>query len=277
MSAVTGLKPGTKLYVMETQMSSPFFTDRSENIDSENAKKLYYHFPAKDRRKIGAIRQQINVLKNASCARFYTLYIANDLAKEQLTEALENANREMKDIDSTLKAEAVFVELKTEALSSGNMLQVMTAQIQDQIYGVVLKRIEQTIKDNAERGGALTTKSKTALLAMLEKCKCINVIEDEDINTKIEKMKEQITSESLIPLRDEILSVLDNSGDRFSSIDIMPTEPDGEKVKEDEVTPETPVHDPDDEMYADTPVDIEPAKKNQSGSRIASRVSIDDL
>ena len=279
MAVVSELKPGTKLFVMETQMSSPFFTDRSENIDSENAKKLYYHFQAGDRKSIAAIRQHINVLKNNSCARFYGLYIANDLAKEQITEALTVADRAMKAIDPTLEAKGVFMELDTGALSSGNMLQIMTAQIQDQIYGVVFKEIEAKLQANDERGGgALSTKSKNALLNMLEKCKTINVIDDDNINAKIEAMKAQITSEAIIPLRDEIKALLSNSTDRFSSIDLMPAK-DGEKVTEDEVTPDSPVHDPDDEVFDAKPVEDEPVKvkQNQSGSQIASRISIDDI
>ncbi len=209
-----------KLYVMQISMSSPFFIRQSEIYESENAKKMYYKFTSENRKKIQAIRQQINVIKDAGCAKFYGLAIANDLSKEQITEALLKADAQMKEIDPTLHADAQFLPLQSEAFTSGTLLDNLTSQIREQIHGVVLRRIEKTIEDN-ENNGMLSAKTKAALLKMLEKCKAVNVIGDEAINTRIEAMKDQINNDQILTMREEILSLLDDTKGRFASIDMI--------------------------------------------------------
>lgn len=217
MVAVTD--PNQQLYVMQPSMSSPFFVSKSETYESENAKKMYYKFTSDDRKKIQAVRQAVNVMVDAGCARFYGLKIANETTKQQLIEALEDADRKMKSISPELHAEAQFLPLKTEAFTSGTLLDNLTAQIREQIHGVVLKRIEAKITE--ENNGVLSEKSKLALLKMLEKCRAVNVIGDDGINKRIEDMKQKITDNQIVVLRDEILALLDDTRDRFSSIDMF--------------------------------------------------------
>lgn len=209
-----------KLYVMQVSMSSPFFVSRSEKYEDENAKKQWYKYPEQQRKDIQAIRQSINVITDAGCARFYGLKIANEISKQQITEALAKADAEMKAIDPTLHADAQFLPLQSEAFTSGTLLDNLTAQIREQIHGVVLKRIEKTIADN-DNAGMLTAKTKAALLKMLEKCRAVNVIGDEAINQRIDAMKDQINNDQIVVMRNEILALLDETKDRFSSIDMF--------------------------------------------------------
>jgi hypothetical protein len=209
-----------KLFVMQPSMSSPFFIAHSEEFEDENAKKMYYKFSSGDRKKIQAIRQEINVVIGAGCASFYGLKIANELSKEQITEALKIADAKMRAVEPTLHADAQFLPLQSEAFASGTLLDNLTAQIREQIHGRVLARIEKTITDN-ENAGMLSNKTKTALLKMLDKCKAVNVIGDSSIDQRIESMKSQINNNEILAMRDEILTILNESQDRFSSIDMF--------------------------------------------------------
>ncbi|DAC71797.1 MAG TPA: hypothetical protein DSN98_08510 [Thermoplasmata archaeon] len=273
MVAPTMVKTGEKLFVMQLNMSSPYFLERSEVID-DKTKKLFYKFPSDKRKQIQAIRQSVNVQRDAGSARFYGLYIVNELGKKQLESALTKADHEMKQVDITLKAEGMFMELSSTALSEGNMFDAMVGQIKNQILEVALKRIEDTIKRNEGSAQGLPLKTKNALIRMLEKTKMINVIRDESIDGRIEEMKAKILSEDITSLRDEILDVLNETKDRFSSLPIEDMVVD---------TPDVAVQEKDLPGGDGTTSDDEPEtvyispESHLTNSKAARRINIEDL
>jgi predicted ATPase len=109
MAQTTGANQA--LYVVAVSASSGFFVKQSEKYLDENAVKKWYKYQEEERKKIQAVRQSINVVVDAGCARYFGLKIANDEAKKQITEAVLKADVEMKKIDITLKAEVEFVQL----------------------------------------------------------------------------------------------------------------------------------------------------------------------
>lgn len=215
------------LYVVGLSLSSGFFVDKSEKYLDENAVKKWYKYQEEERKKIGAVRQSVNVVVDAGCARFFNIKIANEEAKRQITEAVLKADVEMKKIDITLKAEVEFVPLPIDSFTSGTMLDKLTGQIRTQILEVVIKKIESNIKKN-EKSGLLPEKTKETLRKMIDRCRAVNVIGDEGINAQLDAMKERITSDDIHNLRDEILAMLDTSKSRFEGIDQRVTPTDAE-------------------------------------------------
>lgn len=208
------------LYVVGLSLSSGFFVKQSEKFEDENAVKKWYKYQEEERKKIGAVRQSVNVVVDAGCARFFNIKIANDEAKRQIAEAVLKADVEMKKIDITLKAEVEFVPLPIDSFTSGTMLDKLTGQIRTQILEVVIKKIESNIKKN-ENSGMLPEKTKEALRRMIDRCRAVNVIGDEGINSQLDNMKERINSDDILNLRDEILAMLDTTKSRFEGIDMI--------------------------------------------------------
>jgi hypothetical protein len=129
------------LYIVALSASSGFFVTKSEKYADENAKKSWYKYQESERKKIQAVRQSINVVTDAGCARYFGLKIANDVGKEQIQQAVNNADVEMKKIDSVLKAEVDFIKLPGDSFTSGTMLDKLTGQIRSQILEVAIKKI----------------------------------------------------------------------------------------------------------------------------------------
>lgn len=271
MVAPVSVKAGENLYVMQINMSSPYFLTKSEPIIRENAKKLFYKYSPETRREIQAIRQNINVHADACSAKFFGLKIANELAKQQMTDLLKQADHDMKQIDVTLGAGAVFIKMSSTALTTGNLFDQMVGQIREQIHEVVLKRIEKTIE--RQKGGQLSDKTKKALLSMLDKLKAINVVEDETIEARIETMKTMIEANEIVTLRDEILEIFESAGEtRYSSLPIGDFSPETQDVADDAERQQ---------IEGSVPVKKEPkegrVKVNTTGSRAAKRLEVEGV
>ena len=77
---------------------------------------------------------------------------------------------------------------------------------------------------------------------MLDKVKEINILNDANVEARIEAMKAQIQQNSLIPLRDEILAYIEEV-QGADTLEISPDQP----ATEGEIA--TEIHDPDEEAY----------------------------
>ena len=217
---LTNVKKEAQLFVVQVSMSSPYFTERTVNDEAENSKKMFYKFPKDKRNLIQAARQEVNVARDSGCARFYGLYIANELGKEQLTTLIVESNHKMNAIDPTLHAKVTFMPLSMSGLASGNLLDEMVQQIKDQVHGTVLERIKLVIERNGENG-TLPMKTRNSLEKMLDRVQAINVLDDPDVNARIAHMREQIVNDQIIPLRNEIMAILKEEDDRFSSVEVV--------------------------------------------------------
>lgn len=253
------------LYVVGLSLSSGFFVNKSEKYLDENAVKKWYKYQEEERKKIGAVRQSVNVVVDAGCARYFGLKIANNEAKRQITEAVLKADVEMKKIDITLKAEVEFVQLPGDSFTSGSMLDKLTGQIRTQILEVAIKKIEDKIKKNSD-SGILPEGMKETLRKALERVKAVNVIGDEGINAQIDAMKERIGNDADISsLRDEILAMLDTTKSRFEGIDMMVKPTPGEPAPGEVYVQDVSIEDSDEPT-------TEPSKPK---SRKASRFDVD--
>jgi len=219
MAQVTN--PNQALYIVAMSASSGFFVTKSEKYADENAKKSWYKYQESERKKIQAVRQSINVVTDACCPQYFGLKIANDVGKEQIQQAVNNADVEMKKIDSVLKAEVDFIKLPGDSFTSGTMLDKLTGQIRSQILEVAIKKIERNITKNAD--GVLPQKTKERLLSAIDRCRAINVISDEGINQQLDSFKERINADEILMLRDEILTMLDTTKSRFEGIEMLPS------------------------------------------------------
>jgi hypothetical protein len=262
---IAGNPANKQLYVVHISMSSPYFTIKEKTVVNpvENSKKMYYRFPLVDRQRIQAIRQGVNVQVGAGCARFYELKITNDTGKEQLEEAIRDAHQKMILVDPTLKAESIFIPLSMAGMAQGNLLDAMVTQIREQIDGAVLKQIEAKIE---KYGDNINPKSKATLLKMLDRIKSVNILDDPDIDAHIEEMKQRILNDQIVPLQQEILAIMNEDKDRFSTVDVvMPGDIDD--------TAAIAV----DESELPVPEKETPKKKHKTSSMITHRISVEDM
>lgn len=243
MAVPTTLNPDSSIYIVSIAMGSQF-RGKSRDID-EYIREMTYTKPKAERQKIGSIRQSVNVVRNAGSFRFFKEYVTNDIGKAQLEQTCKEADQEMKKIDPTLHVTPKFFKLEIKSLNSGNMFMEMQEQLRTEVHERVLRRIQKVIEDAGENaGGKLSNKTKTALLKMLDKTAEINVLQDSEVTARIEAMKAQINADALIPLRDEILSLIDESPADLELLD----DAEGRAI-----------HDPDEKEYQSKPAALKHA------------------
>lgn len=265
MAAVT--KVQGQLYVVEVNMSSPHKSDKTEYNDTENSSKIYYHFPKEQRNRIGIVRAQVNIAVGM-CAKFYKMRITNDLGKGQLEKVVLDAHHAMQQIDPMLKAEIHFIPLSMSGMQSENLMEEMLNQIQTQIHERVLERINEVIEKNGDK---MTSRTRGALTKMLDRLKTINVMEDSKIDGRIEEMRRMIMTDQILPLQKEIMEILDEEKDRFSTVDVvMANEIDytdgGAKAVDESEVPE---------LYPDGKTESE--KPVASKTKISQRIDVRDM
>jgi hypothetical protein len=218
MAMTTGAGNQT-LFFVDVKMSSQFPTKKSETYEDENAKKLWYKYSKDDRDAINAVRRFVGRHVDM-CPRFMKrLTLANEESKAQLIEVVIEADRRMKAIDPALSAGIEFEEITGSQLNSGTMLQKITTAINDQIIQKALNEIEAKIEKNAN-SGMLNKRQKDALVKAINSYRGINILNDAEINTKIDGMIKQIEGDMVVTLKDELTASLDATKGRFARIDM---------------------------------------------------------
>lgn len=200
------------VYVVSITQSSPFKGHGTDITDM--IRQIEFKFPGETRRKIGAIRQEVNVARDNNCMKFFANYITSEAGKEKITTACERARAKMQEIDPTLHVSPIFFEVQVSSLSEGDMFESMKQQLKIEVHTRILERIERAIQQNTQPDGTikpLSTKTKNALLSMLDKVGEINVLGDQDVDARIAAIRQQVINNSISPLRDEILAYINDT------------------------------------------------------------------
>jgi hypothetical protein len=218
MAIPTEYDPNQKLYQVRIKMGSQF---RGRGVDQGEYQRLItYEKDKQTRREIGAIRQSVNARRAAGCMPFFGAYITNELGRDQLVDVCTKADREMKEIDPELHCTPVFMKLDTpDLMGNTSLFDELLNSMRTQIHKVVLDRIKSKIEGSEST--TLTTKSREALLRMLDKTQDLNIVNDPSITADIEKMRARINANELRELRDEILVILDETKDRSAALEIV--------------------------------------------------------
>jgi len=198
------------IYVVGIKMTSPF--QGSGKDLNEFKREITYKKDKKTRKGIGAIRTQVNMIRHNLCMRFFSVEFTNEKGRETLIRECQKADLDMKKIDPLYHVSPAFIPVQVSALSAGNMFDSMRDQLSVQVHQRILDRVRSAIEQNTRDDGTqkqMTTKTRTALLKMLDQVKEINILNDPNVTAQIEGMKERIKSGNLIPIRNEILSYLD--------------------------------------------------------------------
>jgi hypothetical protein len=228
---VTLTNEAATVFIVEIAMGSQF-RGKSWDIDEFNRQTQYKH-GKKIRNEIGALRQQVNTVVSGTCMKFHRkIKFTNAAGKEALIAACIDADRKMKLIDPSLHVTPIFFEQTMTQLNTGNMFELMKQQLNEQINQRILDRIESTIKASQREDGSyksMSSKTRQALIKMVEGVKAINILNDPTVNARIEAVKAQMMTANLIPMRDELLSYIEDI-QGADSLEITPDEITGDEA-----------------------------------------------
>jgi hypothetical protein len=219
--------PNQEVYQIWIHMGSANKVKGRETID-EFKVIIDHKYPQKVRREIQALRQEINRMTDNSCIKYYSAKFTNGLGLNQLRDACQRIDREMKQIDPTLYCE---IKAKKEVFGvKQNMTfyDELTSGLRDQIINTMLKRVETIIERSPE--GSLKPKTRDSLIKMFEQMKGLNIVQSPEVNQEIDQMKQKILSSTIKEIRDDLLEILETNKDRSTALEILdpvkiPSEP----------------------------------------------------
>jgi len=198
----------------------------SEDLD-EYIRRITYTRPLETRKQINAIRQSVNVVVNNTCMKYRRkLKFTNANGMREIQKACEIATDRMREIDPSLSITPEFMEQTFAQLNNQNMFELMKQELSTQVLQKALDKVEGTLKTYKRADGTIkpiTSKTRTALLGMIEEIQEIGtIIPDETLSARIEAIKDQIIAGTLLPMRDNIISMIEDTteGGRFSNLEI---------------------------------------------------------
>lgn len=175
-----------KLYVATVRMSVANRVEYERTID-DMTKEIKLAFPKYIRDKIEAVRRKYKNQLYDNTVNFYGLHLVDDEMKQRVKEIVEEADRELKEIDASLSAKVVFIPISEKEVEEAELYNKILYAIQYQI----LKEVHQRVKDL--KSPTLRGTSRKAIKEMLEDMRKLNIINDDRIDLLIRKIEQMLT------------------------------------------------------------------------------------
>jgi len=199
--------PGIQnLYIVRVIMSSGHNTVESHDIDLDGyTKEITYRFDAKTRKKIAAIRMKHKQPLYSNSVDFHGLWICREDQILPIMEAVRTADKELRVINSILGAESEFIPLSTSDIRKGELAERIIDAIKYRIFKDVFDRLKEVMENKSyQTKGELTDRTRESLNNLCDQLHQINLIDDKDIEQRIESIRKSIESNSIAPLKDEL-------------------------------------------------------------------------
>lgn len=204
-----------KIYIVKTSISSSNQVESTRDID-EVTKETIFKMPIKTRKKIHAIGQRAKYPIYSNTLDFHSLYIAKQEQVGEIKDAIAEADRKLKEINPLLKAKVMFIPLDLEEIKQGELYGYILSNIRYNVLKQVFDRMDKIVQGNTK----ISERTKKALLTMVENCKALNILNDEETNRQIEEIKARIQKEGIEPLHNSIMDKLAVEADRWSALEV---------------------------------------------------------
>jgi len=206
------------IYIVQALMSSPNRQTGVRELDDRRIE-VNYRFDKETRKKIAAIRSKYKAPIYMHSLRFFSLFICKEEVTGKIKEAIEQADRELKAIDSVLEARVQFIPLDEVEVRKGELYGQIINCIKYQIYKSLFDRIEEILQ-RERKSTRLNPRTKRSLLRLLDEMRAVNVLEDRDIYNKIDELKRKIEENAVQPLRRELEQEISAITSRWAHLEV---------------------------------------------------------
>ncbi|HDN73571.1 MAG TPA: hypothetical protein ENG16_00930 [Archaeoglobus sp.] len=130
------------------------------------------------------------------------MLLADDRLMKKVEKVVEEANEELKKVDSQLSARLIKVPVGREALQEG--------ELYEKIRYVIMYHIVKAIHDRIKgiKSGVLKKRSKESIKQLLNRLKELNILRDKEIDVLIESIEFKLNM-TVKQLREEIIEQLE--------------------------------------------------------------------
>jgi hypothetical protein len=200
------------VYIVQVVMSSPNHILESKEID-DITQETVYKFKKDTRNKINAIRmrQKAPIFNNA--LDFYGLHLCRDDQIQKIQQAITEANTELEAIDRSLGASVVFIPLNIHEVRRGELYGQVIAAIRFRILSEVIERIEDKV-------GQLPKQSLEAMKNLIERMRAVNVLNDPEVDKKLNEIRDKILSQDVETLRKDLEQELTMTKQRMTYVSL---------------------------------------------------------
>jgi len=220
-----------QVYIVNFTMASANRQIKTEDHRDKNSKEIYFSYTEEQRKKIQNIRHKYRVPALAN----YTFDFPGDrfgqslrLCKEEYVPLIDamatEAHNELQTIDKSLIAFAEYLPLDLERARKGTVYGSILNAIRERILDNILKRVSEVVGRDSDN---LKPATKEMLLKLVDKMRQINVLEDDEIDRRLDEIRNQIDREVLVPLKadleqelETVQQAIDASHTRFGNIEL---------------------------------------------------------
>lgn len=224
-----------RVYVTNIEMSSPNHQESTEVVD-EFTRKITLTWDKDTRDKIAAARMRTKKILYNAAIDFHGIYLIREdqiaLLQDATTKGHADLQKIRDDYIETIKtkydydghdivlpqlhATLALFSLDLGDMVAGGAYQQVLNVIRAKVYRTVFERLTEVL---ASKKG-LTDTTRKSMLKMIENLRAINILNDVDIETQLNNIKQKIEDSLLNDLRDEMVKALETTDTRGAQIKV---------------------------------------------------------
>ncbi len=187
----------TVFIVRSGQSGGGVVADR-EKID-DKTERIEWAFDKTTRDKIAAVRSKTRGRLLKVCLPFHGLMICGEESLPEVRKAVSEAGVALKEISDKLSAWAIEIPVPIELQSQS----ALERAIKDAINGFFLKTLNEKLVELAKLE-SVPERSRLSTLRLVEQMRGWNVLQDPDINKRLEDFRLQISAGIIKPLAEQV-------------------------------------------------------------------------
>jgi len=198
------------VFIVQVVMSSQNQTLGSQEIGDTQVLVDFKH-KKETRQRIAAIRMKFKKPIYKDALNFYGIYLCNESQTKSMQESIVEANKELQEIDKSLHASVVFIPINIHEVERGELYGQVIAAIRYRILSDVIGKIE-------DKAGQLNKQSKDAMARMIKRLKTVNVLNDPEIDNRLDEILERILKEDVEVVRKDLKAEMNITSSRIGFI-----------------------------------------------------------
>lgn len=191
------------IYLVRVCMSYDEIVESTREID-ERTKEIRLKYDKKTREKINYIREKRRREAYMHTVKFYSLHFANEDGLKKIRKVIEQADKEMKQINPELYASLIVIPISLDEIKK-------RGELYEKIYYAICLQMAEAVFNHVKKlkSAVPSKRSRKKLEELLEKFEELNVIGDKRINEKIEELK-LLVNKSTEEIKEQILEDIEN-------------------------------------------------------------------
>lgn len=205
------------IYLVCPLMSSHSAVDKITVIDPMT-NQIRFKYGPEVRETIYKLRSEQKPKIRISTVGIYGNSFCRETDKSEIERIIEETDKKMKAIDPSLGAVVRFVPIAVDMQARGEIYRQLVDAIRGRMYEELLPRLKKLAEKKT-----ISEKSRNGLLSMLKKLEAWNILDDKDLATTIQTIREKLaeaTEQAMAPIYADISNQIDDLKSRGAFLEV---------------------------------------------------------